>query len=158
MPAVFPSFCEASSANCLLFCHHFLSKILIICLNQLIQFYSNNTTNLHHLTTRSRTVLPHKMEIVLRPPICDVTSPYVCEGRTIFSNNVRTVGVRHFAIRWPYFMRVARISRRKIPFCVSHLYWVTSPVGQHSTLVRKLKSSNGYPACLTRAIVGLGYE
>jgi len=40
-----------------------------IFLNQLIQFYSNNVTNLHHLTTHSTTVLPHKMVIVLRPQI-----------------------------------------------------------------------------------------
>jgi len=46
-------------------------------LNQLIQFYENNVTNLHHLTTHSTTVLPHKMAVVLRPQICDVTSPYV---------------------------------------------------------------------------------
>jgi len=48
-----------------------------IFLNQLIEFYSNNATNLHHLTTHSTTVLPHKMAIVLRPQICDVISPYV---------------------------------------------------------------------------------
>jgi len=42
-----------------------------------IQFYTNNATNLHHLTTHSTTVLPLKMAIVLRPKICDVTSPYV---------------------------------------------------------------------------------
>jgi len=48
-----------------------------IFLNQLIQFYSNNATNLYHLTTHSTTVLPHKMAIVLRPQIYDVTSPYV---------------------------------------------------------------------------------
>jgi len=46
-------------------------------LNQLIQFYSNNATNLHHLSIHSTTVLPHKMAIVLRPQICDVISPYV---------------------------------------------------------------------------------
>jgi len=48
-----------------------------IFLSQLIQFYSNKPTNLHHLTTNSMMVLPHKMAIVLRPQICDVTSPYV---------------------------------------------------------------------------------
>ena len=48
-----------------------------IYLNQLIQFYSNNVPNLHHLTTQSTTVLPNKMAIVLRPQICDVTSPYI---------------------------------------------------------------------------------
>jgi len=48
-----------------------------ISLNQLIQFYSNNATNLHHLTTHGTTALPHKMAIVLRPQICDVISPYV---------------------------------------------------------------------------------
>jgi len=36
-------------------------------LNQLIQFYSNNAINLHHLTTHSTTVLTYKMAIVLRP-------------------------------------------------------------------------------------------
>jgi len=46
-------------------------------LNQLIQFYSNNATNLYHLTTHSTTVLTYKMAIVLRPQICDVISPYV---------------------------------------------------------------------------------
>jgi len=38
-----------------------------IFLNQLILFYSNNATNLHHLTTHSTTVLPHKIAILLRP-------------------------------------------------------------------------------------------
>jgi len=46
-----------------------------IFLNQLIQFYSNNTTNRHHLTMHSTTVLTYKMAIVLRPQICDVISP-----------------------------------------------------------------------------------
>ena len=41
--------------------------------NRLIQFYSNNATNL----TRSTTVLTYKMAIVLRPQICDAISPYV---------------------------------------------------------------------------------
>jgi len=35
-----------------------------IYLNQLIQFYSNNVPNLHHLTTQSTAVLPHKMAII----------------------------------------------------------------------------------------------
>jgi len=48
-----------------------------IFLNQLIQFYSNNATNLHHLTTHTTTVMTYKMAIVLRPQICDVISPYV---------------------------------------------------------------------------------
>jgi len=43
----------------------------------LIQFYSNNATNLHHLTTHSTRVLTYKMAIVLRPQICDVISPYL---------------------------------------------------------------------------------
>ena len=46
-----------------------------IFLNQLIQFYSNNATNLRHLTTHSTTVLTYKMAIVLRPQIRDVISP-----------------------------------------------------------------------------------
>jgi len=33
----------------------------VILLNQLIQFYLNNATNLHRLTTHSTTMLPHKM-------------------------------------------------------------------------------------------------
>jgi len=41
-----------------------------IFLNQLIQFYSNNATNLRQLTTHSMTVLTYKMAIVLRPWIC----------------------------------------------------------------------------------------
>jgi len=60
----------ASCAKCLLFWCHFLSKIVIIrdiFVNQLIQFYSNNAINLHQLTTHSTTVLPHRIEIVLRP-------------------------------------------------------------------------------------------
>jgi len=48
-----------------------------IFLNQLIQFHSNNATNLHHLTTHSTTVLTYKMAIILWPQICDVISPYV---------------------------------------------------------------------------------
>jgi len=38
-----------------------------IFLNQLIQFYSNNAINLHHLTTHSTMVFTYKMAIVLRP-------------------------------------------------------------------------------------------
>jgi len=34
---------------------------------QLIQLYSNNAINLHHLTTHSTMVLTYKMAIVLRP-------------------------------------------------------------------------------------------
>ena len=66
--------------------HHFLSKdsaYTDIFLNQLIQFYSNNATNLHHLTTYSTAALPHKMAIVLRPQICDVPSPYVYQCTTV---------------------------------------------------------------------------
>jgi len=49
MPAVFPPCCRSSSAKCFLFGHHFLSKRnLDIFLNQLIQFYLNNATNLRH--------------------------------------------------------------------------------------------------------------
>ena len=48
-----------------------------IFLDKLIQFYSNNAINLHHLTTHSTTVLTYKMAIVLRPQVCDVISPYI---------------------------------------------------------------------------------
>ena len=54
-----------------------LPTIPTIFLNQLIQFYPNNATNLQHLTTHSMTVLHHKMAIVFWPQICDVDSPYV---------------------------------------------------------------------------------
>jgi len=53
------------------------SDNMVIFPHQLIQFFSNNATNLHPSTTHSTTVLPHKMAIALRPQICDVTSPYV---------------------------------------------------------------------------------
>jgi len=56
MPTVFPPCCRSVSAKCFLLGHHFLSKplsnialITDIFLNQLIQFYSNNAINLHHL-------------------------------------------------------------------------------------------------------------
>jgi len=45
--------------------------------------YSNNAKNLHHLTTHSTTVLPHKMAIALRPQICYVISPYVLHRTAI---------------------------------------------------------------------------
>jgi len=41
--------------------------IWTLTLNQLIQFYSNNAINLHHLTTHSTTVFTYKVVIVLRP-------------------------------------------------------------------------------------------
>jgi len=56
MPAVFPPCCRSSSAKC------FYSEITFlvrhsdntdIFLNQLIQFYSNNATDLRHLTIRT---------------------------------------------------------------------------------------------------------
>jgi len=37
----------------------------------------NNVANLHHLTNTQYDGVAHKMEIILRPQICDVTSPYV---------------------------------------------------------------------------------
>jgi len=49
----------------------------------MIHFYSNNMTNLHHLTTQSMTVLPQKMAIVLRPQICNVISPYPYVSKTV---------------------------------------------------------------------------
>jgi len=67
MPAVFRQFVGASFAKCF-YCD-------IIFLNQLIQFYSNNATNLYQLTSYSTTVLPHKMEIVLRPQIVTLLHP-----------------------------------------------------------------------------------
>jgi len=44
-----------------------ISDYTDIVLNQLIQFYSNNATNLRHLTTHSSTILTYKMAIVFRP-------------------------------------------------------------------------------------------
>ena len=58
-----------------------------IFLNQLILFYSNNATNLHHLTTHSTTVLTYKMAIVLRTQIRDVSSRYVfCSSNASMAN------------------------------------------------------------------------
>jgi len=91
MPAVFPLFYEPISAKCFLRGHHFLSKIALIrdiFLNQLIQFYSNNATNVHHLTKHSMTVLLHKMAIVLQPQICDVISPYALCGNLHFRTSI----------------------------------------------------------------------
>jgi len=50
-----------------------------IFLNQLSQFYSNNTTTNSPLNYTQCDVFPHKMQIVLSPQSCDVTSPYVFE-------------------------------------------------------------------------------
>jgi len=59
-----------------------------------IQFYSNNATNLHYLTTHSAMVLPHKMAILLRPQMCDVTSPYVlCRERQAELMGVESLNV-----------------------------------------------------------------
>jgi len=65
MPAVFPPLCGASSEKCWLLRHWYYGHFL----NRLIQFYSNNTTNLHHLTSHSTPCCPTKMEIVLWPYI-----------------------------------------------------------------------------------------
>ena len=49
-------------------------------LNELIQFYSNNATNLHHFTSHStRTVrhVAHNSDRTVTTGYCDVTSPYV---------------------------------------------------------------------------------
>ena len=84
-------------------CKSRFSKIALIrtvFLNQLIQFYSNNATKLHHLTTHSTTVLPHKMAIVLRPQMCDVISPYVYGIRRIFrSDHVSKACSRRASLR-----------------------------------------------------------
>jgi len=92
-------------------CKSRFSKIALIrtvFLNQLIQFYSNNATKLHHLTTHSTTVLPHKMAIVLRPQMCDVISPYVYGIRRIFrSDHVSKACSRRASLRdcpWPYYL------------------------------------------------------
>ena len=45
-----------------------------IFLNQLIQFYSNNTLNLHPFTPRIMPCYTHKMAIVSWPPTDYVTS------------------------------------------------------------------------------------
>ena len=78
MPAVFTPCCRSNSAKCFLFGHSD-NRPTDIFLNQLIQFYSNNATNLRHLTTQNTTALTYKMVIVLRPQICDVISPYVLQ-------------------------------------------------------------------------------
>jgi len=47
-----------------------------IFLNQVIQFYSNNATNLHHLITHCTACYPTKWRSYCDHR-CDVTSPYV---------------------------------------------------------------------------------
>jgi len=47
-----------------------------IFLNQLIQFYLNNTINIRHLTQRIMSCYTHKMAIASWPYLCDVISPY----------------------------------------------------------------------------------
>ena len=42
MPAVFPPFCGANSANCLLFQHHFLLRAAMLALQALYTSYSNS--------------------------------------------------------------------------------------------------------------------
>jgi len=51
-------------------------------LNQLDQFYSNNATNLHHLTSHSRLrrVAPQHGDRNMTTDYCDVTSPYANHG------------------------------------------------------------------------------
>jgi len=46
-------------------------------LNQLIQFYSNNATDLHHVTSHKRRVAPQHRDRNVTTDYCDVTSPYV---------------------------------------------------------------------------------
>ena len=62
-----------------------------IFLNQLIQFYSNNETNLHHLTIHTvGRCCPTKWRSYcdLRPQICDVISLYVLNFRRIHTGTV----------------------------------------------------------------------
>jgi len=53
--------------------------------NQLIQFYSNNATNLHHLTSP---VLPRNMETT---DYCGVSLPYVLLRRRMTSTSVSEI-------------------------------------------------------------------
>jgi len=54
-----PPWCGASSEKCLLLLHRFLSNTDIF-VNKQLQFYSNNATNLHHLTSHVRHVAPQQ--------------------------------------------------------------------------------------------------
>jgi len=45
--------------------------------NQLILFYSNNATNLHHLTPHSMPHCPQHRDHDITTDYCDITSPYV---------------------------------------------------------------------------------
>jgi len=49
-----------------------------IFLNQLIELYSSNATNLHHITSHStRCVAPQHRDRIVNTDYCDVTSSYV---------------------------------------------------------------------------------
>ena len=72
MQTVSPPWCKASSEKCLLLWVLFMASLsqqdsdnTDIFLSQLIQFYSNNATNLRPLTQYA--VLPHNIEIVFWP-------------------------------------------------------------------------------------------
>ena len=77
----FPTWCGAIYEKCLLLKHQFLSKWVIIrtfSKNQLVQFYSNNATNLYHLTSHGiRRVVPQHRDRIVTTDYCDVTSSYV---------------------------------------------------------------------------------
>jgi len=94
MPAVF------RHAKCLSSCHHFRSKVVIgpntdIFLNQLIQCYSNNATNLHHFTLHST-------------PRCPTTQRSYCDHRLLWRHchicicctEIRRSGSAFYF--WPY--------------------------------------------------------
>ena len=93
-----------TSAKYLLLWHYFLSKAVSIWmdifLNQLIQFYSNNATNLHHLTSYSRlAVLFHSIETALRPPQITVTSlNHMCTLTPVRYGKIG--GLLRFASAW----------------------------------------------------------
>ena len=70
--------CHCDSAYSLRFVGKSLAIIIMdIFLNQLIQFYLNNTMNLRHLTQRIISCYTHKMALVSYHRLWDVSSSYV---------------------------------------------------------------------------------
>ena len=82
-------------------------------LNQLIQFYLNDATNLCHLTTHSMMVLPHKMEIALQPQICETS--------------LHPIYTRGFCKRW-IGSSMQSIEWWQLPMTLSDLSHLKSPL------------------------------
>jgi len=103
MPVVFPPFNVASSAKCLLFWHYCLSQIsdnTDIFLNQLIQFYSNNPTNLHH---KWRSYCNHRYMMSLHPM-------YILRRSMIMLNATTTSRFHWQETHWSAFLTAIPVS------------------------------------------------